>query len=201
MTTSRRPTANRRREIAQATLELIAERGLGRFTTAALAQKVGLSSGALFRHFANLDEVVSAAIDRAEEILFEGFPPQDPEPLERLGRFFRQRLEAINSHPEVVRVVYSNELAQAGGDAGSVRVANFRRRSVLFVRSCLQEAKERGLLREHVEPKELSIIVLGSVMALSLSPARHGAERINARPEKVWATIERLIRKDGVVET
>ena len=78
----RKPGADRRREIADAALRVIAEHGLGRFTALAVAEAVGLTDAALFRHFASMDAIVLGAIDRVEEHLFEGFPPEGADPLE-----------------------------------------------------------------------------------------------------------------------
>lgn len=189
--TARKPTADRKVEIADATLQVIAREGLGKFTAASLAKQVGVSDGALFRHFSSMDGIIAAAIDRAEEILFEGFPPSDADPLDRLGAFYCERLAAIRKHPGVVRVIYSNELAHAAGEQGAARVTEFKRRSVEFVRGCLQEASRKGLLTEAGKPKELAVIVLGSVMAVALSP--DGNPTLN--PQELWRTLERMLRR------
>jgi AcrR family transcriptional regulator len=73
--TPRRSAEARRREIADAALCVIAAEGLGHFTALAIAREVGLTDGALFRHFPTKDAIVDAAIDRFEELLFEGFCP------------------------------------------------------------------------------------------------------------------------------
>ncbi|MBI5536237.1 MAG: TetR/AcrR family transcriptional regulator [Deltaproteobacteria bacterium] len=196
MSSERRPTADRKREIADAALRIIARDGLGRFTTAAVAAEVGLTNGAIFRHFAGMDQIISAAIDRAEAVLFESFPPTEPDPLRRLGQFVCARLTAIRKHPEILRVVYSGELAQAEGAAGGDRVRGLKRRSIAFVRSCLQEAADLGLLREELEPKELTLIVLGTIMAVALVPEARAHDGASASsPPRVWATVERLIRR------
>lgn len=189
--TARKPTADRRLEIADAALQVIAREGLGKFTAASLARQVGVSDGALFRHFPSMDGIIAAAIDRADQILFEGFPPTDEDPLERLGTFYCRRLAAIGTHPGVVRVIYSNELAQAAGEEGAGRVAGFKRRSVEFVRGCLQEAARKGLLTDAGKPRELAVIVLGSIMAVALSP--EGSPSLN--PQELWKTLERMLRR------
>lgn len=193
MTTQRRPTADRQREIADAALALIARDGLGKFTSATLALEVGLTNGALFRHFAGMDQIVTAAIDRAEEVLFEHFPPAHEDPLERLGAFVCDRIDAMRKHPGVLRIVYSNELAQAAGEAGAARVREFKRRSLAFIRGCLQEASERGMLIDGVAPKDLTVVVTGCIMAMALAPeVRTGS---GARAQEVWATIKLLMQK------
>jgi TetR/AcrR family transcriptional regulator len=59
----------RRMEIVQATLAIIAEDGLHAWTTSALAQRVGVAEATLFRHFASKDEILSSAVTHQSETL------------------------------------------------------------------------------------------------------------------------------------
>jgi AcrR family transcriptional regulator len=192
-----RKTADfRRREIADAALRVIAEQGLGRFTALAIAGEVGVSDAALFRHFQTKEEIVLAAIDRLEEILFVGFPPAGRDPLERLGSFFRQRVAVIAEHPGVARLVASDVLSQAAPAAGVARVTEFRRRSVRFVRSCLAEAGREGLLADGVEPAEAEVLVIGAILALT---QRRGSaltvSQDGSLANRTWGVLERLLRR------
>ncbi len=191
----RKTADSRRREIADAALRVIAEQGLGRFTALAIAREVGVSDAALFRHFQTKEEIVLAAIDRLEEILFVGFPPAGRDPLERLGNFFRQRVAVIEENPGVARLVASDALSQAAPAAGVARVADFRRRSVRFVRSCLADAAREGLLAEGIEPAEAEVLVIGAILALT--QARGATVRSSpdgSLADRTWRALERLLR-------
>lgn len=191
--TPRKPAEDRRREIADAALRVVAEHGLGRFTSLAIAREVGLTDAALFRHFPSKDAIVDAAIDRIEEILFEGFPPEAEDPIERLGAFFRRRVEVIRAHPGVSRLVATDELAKAGSAQASERVAGFRRRSRDFVRGCLAEAERRRLLARGLHVDEASVVVLGSLLALAHASTAPPAA-IPAIAPRVWSAIDSFLR-------
>jgi AcrR family transcriptional regulator len=193
----RKPAEDRRREIADAALRVVAAHGLGRFTSLAIAREVGVSDAALFRHFPSKDAIVDAAIDRIEEILFEGFPPQVDDPIERLGAFFHRRVEAVRAHPGVSRLVASDELAKAGSATSAERVAGFRRRSAGFVRGCLAEAERRHLLAPGVHVEEASVIVLGSLLALAHASTAPPAAAIPAIAPRVWSALESFLRGQG----
>lgn len=189
---SRKPASLRRREIADAALKVIADQGLARFTARSVAHEVGVSDAALFRHFPSMEAIVLAVVDRVEEILFEGFPPPDPDPVDRLGRFFRQRVAVIRANPGVARLMGSEQLAQAAPPRGVARVSGFRRRSQAFVRQALAEAHAQGLLAEGLGPDEASVLVLGPLLALA-----HGGRvgPVPAQlPERVWTALERALR-------
>jgi len=191
--TLRKTADSRRREIADAALKVIAEQGLARFTSKAIAREVGVSDAALFRHFATKEDIVLAVIDRVEEILFADFPPAGSDPIERLGLFFRRRIAVIRESPGVASLVGSEQLSQAAPPEGVVRVAEFRQRSRLFVRSCLVEAHRDGLLAEGVGPEEAVVLVLGALLALAHAPP--GLRPRTALPERVWGVLERVLRR------
>lgn len=186
---SRRPAADRRRQIADAALRVIAADGLGRFTALAIAREVGVSDAALFRHFASKDAIVDAAVDRLEELLFEGFPPPGDDPLERLGAFFRRRVEVIRSSPGSSRIVATDELARAGSLRAAARVASFRARSQGFVRECLAGAARRRLLAPGLGVEEAAVVVVGALLALA-----HAQTAPPTLAPGVWRTLELFLR-------
>jgi TetR/AcrR family transcriptional regulator len=56
-------TDERRAEILEATLAILARDGLEGWTTAALAARIGTSQAALFKHFADKDAILEAALE------------------------------------------------------------------------------------------------------------------------------------------
>ena len=189
----RKPADDRRREIADAALRVIADHGLGRFTAVAMAREVGLTDAALFRHFPSKEAIVLAAIDRVGELLFEGFPPQGRDPVERLGTFFRQRVAVIRAHPGIARIFATQELSHAAPAAGVERLAEFRSRSTGFVRACIAEAARRDLLASGLGVEEASLVVLGALLALAHSGAVPAGD-VGDLPERVWCTLETFLR-------
>lgn len=187
---ARKPAAARRREIADAALRIVARDGLSGFTALAIAREVGVTDAALFRHFATKEAIVLAVIDRVEEILFEGFPPAEPDPIARLGRFFERRVAVIRENPGVARVVGSELLAQVAPAEGVARVAGFRRRSRAFLRRTLAEARRAGTLADGLEPDEAAVLVLGALLALG-----HAGLGDGGLPRRVWEVLERTLRR------
>ena len=184
---ARKPSDDRRLEIADAALRVIAAHGLGRFTAAALAAEVGVTDGALFRHFATKEAIVLAAIARVEELLLPSLRVQHPDPLARLGAFFRARVETIRANPGISRLLVSEELAHAAAREGVARVAALRRRSTGFVRACLDEATAGGLLSPGLRAEEAEVLVLGAILAL----AHAGTP---GDPERVWSALDTMLR-------
>ena len=186
----------RQAQIVDAALRIIATKGSRRFTTALLAKEVGLTGGALYRHFAGMDEVVDAIVDHVGQVLFDGFPPEAGDPVERLRLFFYHRARTILGNPHISRLLLSDHLAQAGGSAQSKRLDEFKRRSQEFVMRCLREAGKADMLVEGMSPEAGAVVVLGSILALSHAAPRvangSDSERLF---DEVWAGIERMLRR------
>ena len=188
--TVRQPTEERRRQIADAALKVIAERGLGRFTTQTIAAEIGVTDATLFRHFASKEDIVLAALDRVEERLFAGFPPEDPDPLVRLERFFRFRASLVGANPVIARLAFSEELPHAAGPRGAQQVESWKQRSLDFIVSCVDEAAAQGRIPRGLPVREVGVMVLGTLIAL----VRFGELAAGpAAADRAWSVIERMI--------
>ena len=181
----RKSTGVRRAEIADAALRIIAEQGARRFTARALANEVGVTDGALFRHFPNMDAIVDAVFSIAL--------PADADPIDRLGVFFRRRVAVIVAHPHLARLLFSDQLAQLGGAARAKRMTGFKRRTREYIESCLAEAAEKGLLGDRLGPREGALLVQGAVFAFGhLGGSRADVKRMTTN---VWSALESLLRR------
>ena len=106
--TTRKPSSIRRLEIARAALAVIGERGATSLTAASLAQEVGLTPGALFRHYATLDEILGAAVDVAIEAVDATLPSADLPPRDRLRALALARVELIGGTPGLAWLLLSD---------------------------------------------------------------------------------------------
>lgn len=187
--TVRKTAQLRRRDIADAALATVAEEGLSGFTAVGIARRVGVSDAALFRHFATKHDIVLAAIDRVEELLFPPHPPLAGPPLERLGRFFRHRAATLARHPGVARLLLSEVLEQVAPAEGVRRIAEFKHRTVHHIRACLAEAQAAGELAPSHTVDTATVVVLGAVLAL-VQAGSILAGSAEFRADAVWAALE-----------
>jgi len=192
----RKSTDVRQCEIVDAAMRIIAMEGSRCFTAKNIATEIGITSGAVFRHFATMDAIADAVIDRMEAILFEGFPPVDADPLKRLELFFKNRIRVILEYRHVSRMLLSDHLKETAGSKRVRRVEGFKVRSRGFVKECLTSAREEGLLIG-AGPEEGSILVQGAILALVNASARPGGnEGLEQLSKRVWSLLDRMFR-DG----
>ena len=192
VSTPRRPTEERRQQIAEAALRIISGKGVHRLTAQELGREVGIADGTIFRHFKDKAEIVRAAIAHLEGVLFKNFPPEAEDPLERLRLFFVGRLSLVQGMPSVFLAVFSDRLEEAAGEEAGV-VRSIVTRSQAFVHQCLAEAQERGQIDPKLSLAALTLVVVGTLQAAAFAPQRSGGKS-KMDPSVVWQTIEIMLK-------
>ncbi len=182
-------------QIAEAALTVIAESGLRRFTTNAIAEKVGITDGTIFRHFKNKEEIVLAAMDRLEARMFANGFPKDSDPLVRLENFFRERAALLGGDAFVGQLAFSDQLVHAAGEVGRKKLAGWRKRNMAFVTKCLKELESSDRLPPNTRADSLLVVVQGVLLTFSLERMLVGKEipRLRARIDSCWQTLAHLL--------
>lgn len=190
------PTEARREQIAEAALRVIAEGGVGAFTSRAVAEQVGITDGTVFRHFASKEEIVAAAMDLLEAQMFPLPSPPDGGPLGALEAFFVHRARLVTRRGAVGRLVFSDQLAHLAGEAGRERVRSWRERNLAAVAELLEQLARSGGLRADLPPVALVPIVHGAILTFAMRGALDAApedEALEADIRAVWRTLRALL--------
>lgn len=169
MPTPRRTTEERRIELADAALEIIATRGISKLTTKNVADAVGLTTGAIFRHFESLDALLAAVADRVVELLDRSYPPATLEPLERLERFVEARSATIGDRVGILRLMMSEQFAMALPEPAARRLRAAIDATRAFLVTTIAEAQAGHQLRADIAPEPLAVIIMGTIQMLGLS--------------------------------
>jgi AcrR family transcriptional regulator len=176
--TARKPGAERREEIAKAVLRIVGARGLPELTTAAVAEEIGVTSGALFRHVASREEMLVEAVRHAEERIEGTFPDPSLPPLERILGLARSRVRILASEPGLAWLLLSEQAFLTLSAEAVDRLRGLAERSGRFLLDALREGVEAGAIRGDVEPEALLVIVKGAIHALvPMRGVHRGASR------------------------
>ncbi|TCS71543.1 TetR family transcriptional regulator [Sulfuritortus calidifontis] len=165
---ARLPTEHRQAEMVQAMLTLTEQQGVETITTSDIAKSVGLSQGAVFRHFPNKQSIWLAAIDWVQRTLLaaiDGAAQTKALPLERLQAMFEAHVDFVARHPGVPRLLF-HELQRPGDSPvkKSVRalLAAYRRRLI----GLLNEAKQAGQARAGLDTDAAATLFIGMIQGL-----------------------------------
>lgn len=169
MTTTRRPSDERRRDILRAATLVIARDGLAGLTAARLAEAVGVTPGALYKHYASLDAVLVALALDVERALEATLPPDHLPPLDWLERFVDQRRTTVGGAPGVLRLLLSERFSTAFPAEARRTLSRAVRRSIEAVSQALVRGQARGDVRRDVEAAALAPLVLGLTQFLAFA--------------------------------
>lgn len=167
---ARRSTQDRQAELTDAALHLIATRGVAALSTRSLAEGVGLSSGAIFRHFPSLDALLLSVVARVEEVLNATYPAAELAPEVRLRALVRARSRAVGQQLGILRLVLSEQFLLSLPEGCSARLTGCVQQTRRYVESCLGEAQRAGTIRADLPPEVLAPIVMGTIQMLALAP-------------------------------
>lgn len=187
----RRSSEVRQGELVDAALHIIASEGIAALTTRNLADRVGLSSGAIFRHFASLDDLLAAVVARVEAVVEETYPAEALPPLTRLERFVVARSTAVGQQLGILRLVLSEQFVLALPQGSSAKLAACVQRTRSFLVACLRDGQAAGQVRGDLSAETLAPIVMGTVQMLALSAA--GPRQRTAESAAVRATLLALL--------
>lgn len=169
---SKQATEVRQAGLAAAALELAAQRNPADITTADLARAVGITQGAVFRHFASKEAIWLAVLDWATETLLARLqtaatePGEHPlPPLHALQAIFAAHVEFVVEHPGVPRVIFQ-ELQHADDTPLKARVRNLMQQYRVLVMGQLQRAQVQSLLVPGTDLQAAAVLFLGAVQGL-----------------------------------
>jgi len=192
---TRRPAAERRDEIGRAVLRIIGERGIQCLTTAALAREVGLTSGALFRHFASLDEMLDEAVRIALAMIETTYPDKSNSAVERLFALAQDRIALLRSEPGVAWLLRSEQARSTLSADAAKELGSGIDRSKRYLLAAIRESAEQGSIRNDIPPEVLLITVVGTIQALCGLPSAHEPSRRRRRVavDGVLAALRKLL--------
>lgn len=171
MNSVRRKSEDRKLELIDAALHIIATRGIAALSTRSLAEQVGLSSGAIFRHFSSIEALLDAVVTSVEAVLEATYPSRELPARARLERFIEARSSAVGDQVGILRLVLSEQFLMALPKGGAHRLSACVQKTKTFVLGCLREGQQTGEFRSDIDAPSLALIVMGTIQMLALSTA------------------------------
>ncbi len=182
-------TDERQREIVAAVLSLARECGPDSITTQAIADRIGVTQGALFRHFPDKEAIWLAVFAWVRESLgavLDAAVAKANSPLGKIQHAFFAHVAFVAANPGVPRVLF-HELQYPGdsrvrADVGAMIAAYSKRLTLLFA-----EAKKAGELPAVLDATLAPVLFIGAVQGLVIQSALAGDEAaMNRRARQLF---------------
>lgn len=190
--------ADRRATTVQAVLDLAAAENPADITTGAIAERMHITQGALFRHFATKDTIWQAVIEWVIQRVLarvDEAARTTKSPLEALEVVFMAHIESHVRHAGVPRIIFG-ELQRAGDTLAKRMVRKFMGRYVEKLQTLIEQGKVGGEIDSEVDAKAAATLFVGMIQGLvvqSLVSGNIGIPRTKAR--EVFALYRRAVRR------
>lgn len=191
--------ADERRSVTIATvIELAAEQNPSEITTSAIAHRMNLTQGALFRHFPTKEAVWQAVMEWVAERLLERVDKaaqKATSPLAALEAMFMAHIEFVARHPGVPRMLFG-ELQRAGVTPAKHMVQAMVTQYGTRLHALIEQGKAQGELAADVDPNAAATLFIGSIQGLVMQSLLAGSvRRIRTDAPGAFAIFARGIRR------
>jgi AcrR family transcriptional regulator len=148
----RMPSAARQAQITQVTLRLVAEHGLAGASMSRIAEAVGVSNAALYRHFASREDILIAAHDVLVERVFSWLrSSKAPRVIDRLRDMGRSHAQIFAKDIEGFNAPMFQFISWLPKDRVREHVVKRRVEMLRCYADLIEEGKAQGCIRTDIE--------------------------------------------------
>ncbi len=158
----------RQTQIIETVLALAAQHSPGQITTQEIANVIGVTQGALFRHFPNKESIWLAAIEWVENELLttlEVAAKQATSPMDGLRQVFFNHVDFVIARPGVPRLIF-NELQQPADSTIKAAVRQLLQRYRQLVSGLIVAAAAGNEISRNVDISAAATLFVGSIQGL-----------------------------------
>lgn len=160
----------RRKEILQAAIEVLADRGFHRTKIRDIAQMAGVADGTIYLYFKNKDELLIQLFEEVMERvlgLFRGEICKEDAPEKKLRTFLFMHLNLVKSDPKLARIIsivlrQSSTFVQEYDNPFFVEYLS-------TIRDILDEGVQAGDFRDDIDLAVISRALFGAMDELALA--------------------------------
>ena len=206
------PADSRKQQIVETVLELVAAHGTEAVSVQLVADTIGVTQPAVFRHFRTKEAIWLAVMDWLEERLvaiYSAADDSDEAGLVALSRMFLQHVKLIERYPALAKLVFSDHLRlqfpSLQARFGKIHKAYAARLAVVIDRAKSDSAVEDVVAAKVAATMFLSLIQgLGFQFAIARLPAKLSTEAeglLALYLQAITSSTNAAERALGIIET
>ncbi|MGC8595910.1 MAG: TetR/AcrR family transcriptional regulator [Candidatus Kryptoniota bacterium] len=166
----RKPTEIRQEEIKRAFLEIVDGEGLHNLSTRKLAEKVGVTEGALFRHFRSKRDIILSIIDSVEQVLMSSLQSvamSNASSKDRLFKFLCAHVRYLIENRGITMLLFS-EAAHSNDSELKARMLNILNRQKQLAKKIIQDGIVSGEWDSSIQVENVAMLYMGIPISLNI---------------------------------
>jgi AcrR family transcriptional regulator len=182
-------TKIRQAQITEAALEAIGKNGFKGLTISAIARKVGIADGNVYRHFKDKDAVLEAIISgigiTLKRIVKESCK-EESDPLNCLEKVFTKHISFLENHRGLPRIIFSDEM-YSGNKKLALKLKGNVTEYVEEIKNILRQGVKDESLDCNLDVDAAAIAFVGLIQSKALQWVLFGYSfSPKARGKKIW---------------
>lgn len=199
MVRQRKNSEERKKEIVETALELMAERGAGKVTAQAIADRIGIAQPTVFRHFRTRDAIFRSALKFvANQVmgLLETTAASDKRADQRLHDLLTRQLSVVSRNKGLPRMLFSDRL-HLENPALKVTVRSVMERYVSHVQRMIEEGQAEGSFDQGLDARKSAEFLAATVQGLLLRWSIYDFEfALERESESLWRFIHAALKPE-----
>ena len=187
-------TQQRQSQIIDTAINIIHQHGYSYLSIRELANQVGISQPALYRHFTNKDAIILGILDRMMQLGTSIKQKLEAvnDPKEKIKQFILGHIEFLHENPEMTSVVFSEDIFQDNDQAKSKLKTILDYRCQILT-DIIADAKNTGVVVD-INSQDLSLLIIGFLRLAILNwRLNNFQDSLKDRVNQMINTIEKLI--------
>jgi AcrR family transcriptional regulator len=184
--------------IVRESIKLISEGGIQNFTMKSLAEKLGITEPAIYRHFSSKIDILLSMLRMIEEtnrqfkIEIENSSPS----LDLIENMFVRNSQLFSETPEISSIIFSEEIFQ-NNRILSDKVLNIMNERNRLTCKVIDDIQKTGEIRDDVSAEKLTLMIIGT-LRLSISTWKLSGFNFDLTDEvqSTWKAIKTLLKKE-----
>ncbi|MCK4907640.1 MAG: TetR/AcrR family transcriptional regulator [Spirochaetes bacterium] len=189
---------SRQEEIVTTSIEIIASEGVQHLTIKNIAQHIGISEAAIYRHFKSKMDILLAILSNFKETSREAIKTAvsgNSSYIDQMELIFFTHLKIFSETPSLASVIFSEEIFQnderLANEVYTLMQANYTR-----IVEIIKKGQQQEEIRTDISEEQIATITMGA-LRLQVNKWKLSGFSFNLKDEgeKLWKTIRKLITK------
>ncbi len=166
--TKNKTAEQRRLETVETLIDLAAEQNPSSISTQALADKMGLTQGAIFRHFPTKESIFSGVMGWVAERLMKHIHKaikSEDSAIDKLQSMFLAHVSFVSKHPGIPRILFG-ELQHDKDSVPKQMVKKLIVQYADLLQDIMQAGQEKGELNPDLDIEAATLLFIGSIQGL-----------------------------------
>lgn len=147
-----------------ATVDIINELGIQGFSTKGVTEKIGVSSGTLFKHFKTKNDLLIAVLDyysQYDDDIMESVELKSLAPKEAIIYYISSYAEYYENYPAITAITQSYDILSCDPILKAY-IKDITVKRFDFLKQLIEEAQKKGEIRDDIESEILAVIINGT---------------------------------------